>query len=1204
MTADVWRECSGRRRQRFVAGRHVWAIVAALGTAAPILAQVPVPSQQYAMNDAVARGPRFVSEPAAGTGKRTDMSGAAVLRQRVTLDLRRVPLGTALDSIVHYARLKLTYSPDVVDIGARVTLRAQDLTVGAALTEVLLDAGVDVQVSSHGGLALVRRSVVVSAVLGRERQGAGTITGRVTDAKTAQGLPGATVAVVATDSRARTDATGRYTITGLAAGRYSVTARALGYAPSTQAVVVSADSAARAPFGLVQVAATLEEVVTTGAGLQRRVELGNAIATINADSVVRTAPITNLTDVISGRVPGVDVVQTSGMAGSGPAIRIRGRGSVTLSNDPIYIIDGVRMDGSPGGLVDAFASTVGISTNPAGSRLNDVDPDEIETIEVLRGPSASTEYGTDAANGVVVITTKRGRAGAPRWAATAEEGVSTMPVHFRDNYYSWGHTTDGSHRPVMCPLVPNLEFARFGFPGYGFGSAAGTCAVDSVTRWQPLSHYETSLFGTGNRGHYELQVSGGAGQTSYFLGGGLTSEIGALQMPNTEAALLARERGQAIPRDQLRPNAVDDKSVRARVATTLGTATDLAATATYVNNTQRSPDQNELLFGALIAAGVRDSLGGYIAGLPGFLASTVPGSDFANTGTESVSRLTGGLSGTVRPTTWLTGRGTVGLDNATTTDQQLTLPGQGYPLCGNLACTTVGQLGYRSVGLYRTDLYTVDLGATAAVALTRVISSKTTAGMQYNDRRTTGSTVAVAGLALGNPTLNGATVLAQLERGEEATTLGSYIEETVGFADRLFVVGAVRVDAGSGFGKSYRAAAYPKASVSWVVLPEGRGASLRLRAAYGQSGVQPPAGSAIQLYAPTQTFSASGSVPSVVFSTIGTPGLRPERTAEEEGGFDLGLFGQRVSLEATAYDKLSHDALVSVPLEGSLGSGTQLINLGSVRNRGVELSLTTRVLDTRPVQWDVTLSGSDNENRLVTLGPGVSPIDQTSFFKAPYKQTPGFPLYGAWTNRLHYSDLNHDGIIEANEVTLDAMPSFIGPSLAPRELAVNSGVMLLAGRIRVGGQIDHRGGQYLTNYFASSSDAYQHSRATNDPHAPLAQQARAVEAFSDPQFRTNSGYIEPASFTRLRELSLTYFASPRLAAALRARAVSLTLAGRNLALWTKYTGPDPEVNTVQGANQITTFAGVPTGAVNPDIVGDYGSVPQMRYWTIKVNVGL
>ena len=163
---------------------------------------------------------------------------------------------------------------------------------------------------------------------------------------------------------------------------------------------------------------------------------------------------------------------------------------------------------------------------------------------------------------------------------------------------------------------------------------------------------------------------------------------------------------------------------------------------------------------------------------------------------------------------------------------------------------------------------------------------------------------------------------------------------------------------------------------------------------------------------------------------------------------------------------------------------------------------------------------------------------------------------------------------------------------------------LFGGRVRVGGQLDHRGGQYLTNTFGRFSDLEQFSRATNDRTASLPLQAWAVATVNDPLFNINSGYVEPAAFTRLRELSLTYLASSRLAAALRVRTLSVTVAGRNLALWTKYTGSDPEVSSVQGENRVTSAGGGPTTAFNPDIVGDFASVPQMRSWTLKVNVGL
>ncbi len=1136
---------------------------------------------------------------------RSDESTAsAALDRTIAVHFDHVTLRQALAGVSAQTGLRFAYSRQHVPLATVVTLVADRITVHNALDQLLQGTGLRVDVSASGVVQLVPASGGSAASAGIGYQGAGSLRGRVIDAKTEQPLSGVTVVVDATGFRAATTTDGQYTIAGVAPGSYRITARVLGHAPLTQPATVFADSTTHLDFTLQPVAATLDEVVTTGAGQQRRVEIGNAVATINADSVVRTAPVINVTDVLSGRAPGVEVLQTNGMAGSGPSIRVRGRGSVTLSNDPIYIVDGVRMDGSPGGQGDAFtiASPFGSST-PTPSRLNDLDPEEIETIEVLRGPSASTEYGTDAANGVVVITTKRGHAGAPRWSATVEHGLSDMPATFPDNYYSWGHTTGATPAATQCPLVP---FTIFG-PPFTPGSTAGQCVVDSVTRWQPLNHASTSLFGTGNRGHYELQVSGGAAQTQYFLAGGLTDEIGALQMPETEAARIARERGQAIPRDQLRPNAIANTSLRGRVSTGQTGVFGLSATAAYIETDQRSPDQTRLLYNALTGPGIRDSLSGYggsPASLFSFFANWAPGTVLATMGSETVNRFTGGLTGTWRPAAWLNGRATAGIDQGHRTDVVLALPGQGVPFCFGAACSNP-QAGYRSLGEYPTSLYTVDLGATATAPISSLVTSKTSVGMQYNDRRDRGSVAVVDNLAIGNPTLNGGTVLGTLEQRYEAATLGSYAEELVSVAERLFLTGAIRVDAGSGFGTSYKAAAYPKASASWVVAPEhSRGASLRLRAAYGQSGVQPPAGSALQLYAPSQTYYSTGLAPNIQLSSVGTPGLRPEHTTELEGGFDGGLFGDRLRIEATGYSKLSHDALVSIPLAGSVGAGTQLVNLGSVRNRGLELSLTARVLDARAAQWDVTLSGSDNENRLVSLGRGVAPIDQTGSGPVPYKQTPGFPLYGLWAYRIHYADGNHDGIIEPSEVTIDSVTSYVGPSLAPRQVSLNTGLTILGGHIRLGGQTDYRGGQYLFNGPAIGHDVFQFSRGANDPKAPLALQARAVATATDAMFRAKSPYFEPASFTRLRELSITYYAAERIARAVHVRTLSITAAGRNLALWTKYTGPDPEVSTVNGGdNLVNAPGGVPSTALNNDLVSDVGSVPQMRYGTLKINVG-
>ncbi len=1118
---------------------------------------------------------------------------AAVLKQKISLELQHVTLKTALGAVASAGHMRLTYSPYLVPTRRVVSLAVDTITVGDALNVLLRDTGIDVFVAANGWVTLERAEGAASEVA-RSQPSQGTVSGSVVDSATRTPIPQVSVQIEGTRLGAVSGADGKYTIVGATAGDYRVTARRLGYVAQTRTVTVTNGQPTVLNFALNQPATRLDEVVTTALGEQRRYEIGNDISTINADSLSRTAPVTNLTDLLSGRTPNVEVLQNSGIVGDGPAIRIRGPGSFTVSNDPIVIIDGVRADPSPGGTREIFGNLGG--GHPTASRLNDLNPDEIESIEVLRGPSAATEYGTDAANGVIVVKTKRGHAGAPRWDLFTDQAISTMPTHFPENYTSWGHTTDGSNMPTLCPY-----FAPFGAPN----ADAGTCAVDSVTHFQPLNHVPTSEFGTGHRGKYGAQVSGGGETLRYFFSGGYSGETGSLQMPSTEQARVSRERGELVPNDQLHPDALQQVSLRTRVDAPVGANTDVALSADYNTLSQRTPDALLVLYSALGGKGYRDSLSGYgswYGGLAG--AEFVPGYMFAGTSSESDGRFTGGLSANWHPQGWLAGHGTVGVDDGNRSTVTQVLPGQ-WPTFEQLNAMPGG---YRSRGTYRTTYYTVDLGATGTAAVSRLLTLKTAVGAQYTDHRTSGTAIGVTNIGATNASLNGTVIFnnAIAEQRDEAATLGAYVEQTAVVNDRLFVTGAVREDAGSWFGSQYKAALYPKASVSWIVVPEGRNL-LRLRAAYGQSGVQPRPGAALNLFLPGMSVRAGGTVSGDTIGTFANTRLRPERSEEVEGGFDAGVAHNRIGLELTAYQKESRDALIDVVLPGSLGGGIREENLGSVRNRGLEISLTVRPLDTRMIGWSVTTSGSVNQNHLLRLAPGVTGLNQ-GFYASPYQQRVGYPIYGLWAVPLHYADLNHDGRIEPNEVTQGDSARYVGPSQPVRQVSLSSDLSLFSGRVRVAGQLDYRGGHRLMNAIAFLRDGGRGSAALNNPAASLAEQARAVAYDANAAlFLPNSGYTEDASFTRLRELSVTYVVPPRAIRALPARAVSLTLAGRNLALWTRYSGPDPEVNNAVATNapqtQVISY-GVPTPATNHDAVGDIGAVPQLRDWVLKVNIGL
>ncbi len=1117
------------------------------------------------------RGPVFYYAPARDDGERRDARGAAILRRRVSLDVHDAPLATVLAEIARQSGLHLSYAADVVREAGRVTVKLEHLTMAAALTEILLDANVDVELTGAEQATLVRRG---NTLLTHRRQSAGRIEGQVTDARTAQPMPNATVVVDATPFRATSKNDGRYVIGNIPPGTYTVTSRLLGHAPLSERVTVHADSVARLDFPLAEAAAVLEQVVSTAVGEQRRVELGNSIATINADSITRSAPITQLTDVLAGRAPGVEVLEQQGQVGAGPRIRIRGVSSFTLSNDPIIYIDGVRADGAAGSFNPVAPSVVTISPTP--SRLNDIDPGDIASIDVLKGPSAATEYGTDAANGVIVLKTKRGQVGGPKWEFHAEQGLSDVPAHFPVNWDAFGHTTDPSHTPVTCPRT---------YGGGGPTVANGGCVIDSVTTYQPLDHASTSLFGTGNESRIGGQVSGGTQQLQYFLAGAYNDAKGVLQLPPFfRQQMLAA--GQSIPGYLQTPNAMNQANVRGRVTGGLGTTGDVGFSAAYISNDQRAGNDFFALDGTTLSTGDRNFSGGY-----GYIPVLfTPPITLANSGSQGVRRFTGSTDGAWRPAAWLNARATAGLDLGNQTDGSY--QASGYDPYG--ITTTLGSSGsgYHAIGQVSTALYTIDVGATASVPIANAVLSKTSAGFQYNTHTESGTLSQAYGLT-ANGSLNGASVYVVSQVDSQAKTVGSYAEESVGWRDRLFLTGAVRVDAGSGFGSQVNAAVYPKASFSWAAV-DGPGHRLRLRAAYGESGVQPPSGATLSLLTPATVSVGGNTVSGDTTNTVGNAHLTPERSAELETGFDAGIFNDRVTFEFTYYRKQTHNTIVANVLAGSEGARIEYENLGSVLNYGVEGNLAVQLMQTKPMSWDIVVGGFLNQNRLLSLAPGVPPINAPQFPSVlQYRQVVGYPLFGLWAPQLQYTDANHDGIIEPSEVSQTGNFYFQGASLPTREFTLNTSVSFFDGSIRVGTQVDYRGGNKIQNTTQSQSDALPYGAAFNDPHASLRAQARAVEnsvIFSP----LSSAYFEDGSFARWRELSVAYVLPNGLTRALHVRSSSLAVLGRNLALWTHYSGRDPEA-----VNLGSALVGS-----SPDGVADYGATPLPRSWALRLNLGV
>jgi TonB-linked SusC/RagA family outer membrane protein len=1083
---------------------------------------------------------------------RTTAVDRVPLARRITLDLTDVPLRDALKAVASQGGVSLIYASSTVPLDRRISLQLRAASVEEALRGALRGTEVDVRETSSGQLMLVRRTARADSADSKSPVQAGGVAGRVTDAASNAPVIRAIVSLDGTRRQAMTDESGQYRFIDVPPGLHTVEVRRLGYAPAVRSVTVADGATLAADFTLAPVASRLTEVVTTVTGPQRRLEVGNVIGAIDAESVVRDAPVTSLSDLLNARVPGTQVILNNGLTGTSPRIRIRGVNSQTVANDPLLVVDGIRVENSTGGRGSGYGQTAG--------RLNDLNPEEIESIEIVKGPSAATLYGTDAANGVIVVTTKRGRQGRATWNTYVEGGRIDQPTRFPDNWYGWGHslTTGVVQQCVLTQVADRL------------------CVIDSVTTFNPLMNAEVTPFGTGRRAQTGLQVSGGVGGFNYFAAGEYEAETGVLEMPAIDRARIALERGGVdIPNEQLHPNALHKVSLRANAGTTLGSNAELNVSSGLVRNEVRLVGE-DMMFAGILGPGYRTAQNGYLS----LLAQ--PGESFAVRNTESVTHYITSASTTWRPLGWLSARATAGLDFSSTFLDDLQRRNEGR--------FGAGRDGRRLNRRTDVSQYTADAGASALFTVRPRLTSRTSVGAQYNRRLLQATGTIGTNLTPGAETVTGAAIITGEERNVETVVAGSYAEQTFGFAERLFLTAALRADGGSAFGRDFRTAIYPKASASWIAAEQRTGwlNGARLRLAYGASGVQPASTASLPLVTVAPAFVDGAAVTGARLGAIGNPELKPERQTELETGADLELADGRVRVEATYYDRLSRDALINRPLASEFGLASRQENIGSVRNRGIEGMVSLTPIASRGVTWDVSLNGSVNRNRLERIGEGIAFIGANTASRS--KQ--GYPLFSAFALPiLGYADANGNGIIEESELTVGDTMEYLGPSLPPRQLSLSSSVTVLGGRLRLSTQFDHRGGNLTTNYtnINRCSLFIANCRAVNDATAPLADQANAVAFNSARLGHTYYGYTENASFTRWRELAVTWTLPGALVRQLHAASATLTVTGRNLRLFTRITGLDPETNDVPDGGE--GYGGNPT-------------IPPSRYWLLRLNLGL
>jgi TonB-linked SusC/RagA family outer membrane protein len=780
---------------------------------------------------------------------------------------------------------------------------------------------------------------VVAAPHGAFAQASGTIEGTVLDAGSRRPLVGAQVTVIAsqaggvlgTQAGAVAGPNGQFRIVGVAPGARQVRARLLGYAAVSRTVQVVAGQTVRADFDLQQSAIELTAVVTTGTGgaMVEQRKLGNTVATLE---VPPQAPISTFSELLQGREPGIAILPSSGLTGEGARIRIRGNASMSQSNEPIVYVDGVRMEAG-GGFGFGFVGTGGGGTP---SRLDDLDPNSIERVEVLKGAAAATLYGTEASNGVIVITTKRGSVGAPRWSFQIEQAASQFPAGRIEP--QWGYARSDTQA---------TRLSRF----YG----------QQIAPFQPFSRpFAERLFETGRATTSSLTVSGGTPLITYYVGGRFYTEDG----PFTA-------RRFNLPGTSPEPTGVRSRDVNTKyqgdvaVGISPSNLFRVNVRALYAQTHHEVPENNNSIYSpytlALFSQPQRAECyasrnlpnapqDGVAAPERCFGPGNPTGSSSFATLREALQRsieqdarhFNGSIRASYLPNSQWTFDGTFGIDAVSQRSEAFLPFGNNYDLRTNQA-----NQGDKDVSDRTTQVVTLSTNATWSTDLWRDrLSSQLLLGAQgFITKEYEESSTNQGFPGRGIEVVQGGSLARVFEYFSSVVNAGYFAQEQLGWRDWLFGTVGARYDYNSAFGEAAGGVLYPKASVS--IIPSDRAGyagsrigrilpTLRLRSAIGKAGRQPGAFDKLTTYEALNSESGAGLVP----DNLGNQDLRPEVSTEWEVGAEIGVLRNRLAFDFTRWERRTTDALVERQFPTSGGfRDLQLDNIGRIDAWGWDLKV-------------------------------------------------------------------------------------------------------------------------------------------------------------------------------------------------------------------------------------------------------------------------
>jgi TonB-dependent starch-binding outer membrane protein SusC len=982
-------------------------------------------------------------------------------------------------------------------------------------------------------------------------QSTGTVRGHVTDAANGRPLADAQVTVDGTRIGGITNVSGDYTLNGVPAGQRAVTVRRIGYQPVTVNVTVGAGASATADAALRVSAVNLSDVVVTGTGTPtERKRVGASIASIDS-TVIQKAQALTIDQAMQGKIPGAQISQNSGgPGGGGISVRLRGVNSFISGSDPLYIIDGVIVDNSSGQLAD-----LGGRSNPQ-NRLADINPADIERIEVIRGAAAAALYGSRANNGVVQIFTRRGTAGKPRFTYTSRVSSSELREQQPFNFYPFD--------------VAGLPISWF--------------------------NYQNDIFQTATGVDQNLTVEGGSETTKYFISGNFSSEDGILKSTSSR-----RAGARVNLQQQLSQRLIGN------------------VTANYIqtnNQIQAFGEQNDYgimgsLFFAPTHVDFRPVNGVYP--LPPSLGTNPLLAIDRMRNPQEIDRFIGSAKLTYNPTTNLLFDYTIGLDNVGFEQRQF-LPRN--------ATLTAALVSGRSASIFQSTRVINQDGITGYTWNPMgAFELRTTAGFNYTDQKVRLTVAQANNLLPVGELVSAGSEPAAAQSEIELRTLGFYGQQELAWNDKLFLTGAVRYDASSTFAPSERWQVFPKFSLSYVAIGNQAGLlnNLRLRSAIGWAGSQPGLVNAYSQYVTFIQAPFAGRPGFANDATFGNPELKNERAREWEVGAEVGLVNGRIGTEFTYYDRVVDDLLFFRPLPTSTGFTRQFFPIGSMSNKGLELLVRTNNVTTNKLEWVSTATYTRNRNK-------VEHLDIQDFASAggyPNRIRQGEPagvFYGSYAARDCVTGallVDSLGRYRRSNQTAD-----MGPTLAARQ-AISHGScndslnkvigdpnpkwmgsllneFTIARKVRFRALLDGVFGNDIMNLSTRAQNAgiASNSKSYERELLPYGDPRKLAPTWNSRTQGIFEYWIEDGSFVKLREVSASYNFDSAPFRRVFKDGLDLTLSGRNLYVWTDYSGFDPEINLFGtnggGRGSLQTTAA--------DRGFDFGGYPIPRVWTVSARV--